>query len=258
ILANWLRPTMKIFGLPGEAAIVLLTGWFASIYAALGALNALELSSSAVTQIGLMLLICHALPMEWAVLQKMGARAARITFMRLALSVLVGVLYALLYREQVAASPISTAAFSPQTLPFSECMAKAALGCVKLLGLILAIIMPITVISEIARARKVLPRAAHRLSLFLNRFGLGESALAPLLIGLIFGIVYGAGALIALGRAGAVKPADARTVGIFLGICHSMLEDPLLFIAIGGHWFWLIVVRFLLAVILTPLLRRLA
>jgi len=41
-----------------------------------------------------------------------------------------------------------------------------------------------------------------------------------------------------------------------LGLCHSIFEDPILLVAIGGHWFWLIVVRMLLAVLLTPLLRR--
>jgi len=137
-------------------------------------------------------------------------------------------------------------------------MAKTVLGCAKLLGLVLAIIVPITIASELVRARDLLPRAARRISSSMGRLGPGEGALAPLLIGLLFGIVYGGGAMIALTRAGAVKPEEARTVGTFLGLCHSIFEDPLLFVAIGGNWLWLMVIRFLLALVLTPFLRRLS
>ena len=87
LLAEWLRPAMRLFGLPGEAAIVLLTGWFMTLYAALGALRALDLPSSAITAIAFMLLFCHALPLEWAILKKMGARATRVTLMRFAISI---------------------------------------------------------------------------------------------------------------------------------------------------------------------------
>jgi len=257
VFAKGLAPAMGFFGLPGEAAVVLLTGWLLSLYAALGALKALALPSSAVTAVGLMLLICHALPMEWAVFQKMGARAGRVSLMRFLVSLLAGAGYALLCgKESLAAAAPMPAAVATGAGSFPIFLAGSLLGCAKLLALVLAIILPITVISEWARGREFLPRAARRLSLALRQYGPGEGTLLPLLIGLIFGVVYGGGAMIALSRTGAVRPSEARTVALFLGLCHSLIEDSLLLIALGGHWFWLVVVRFMLAILLTPILRR--
>lgn len=257
ILHHGLAPAMTVFRLPGEAAVVLLTGWFFSLYAALGALKALDLPSSAVTGIGFMLLLCHAIPLEWAVLHKMGAKAAKVTLIRFIVSVLAGIAYGQLAGEPgpVASHPpaeIATHHFGP-LMPF---LVKTTLGCLKLLALVLAIIVPVTIISEWARVKGILPWVARRLSFLLGRLAPGEGILLPVLIGLIFGLLYGGGAMIALSRTGVVTPAEARTSGLFLGLCHSLLEDPLLFVAIGGSWLWLLAVRFLLAILLTPILRR--
>lgn len=255
--ARWLSPVMAIFRLPGEAAVPLLTGWFITLYGALGAMKALGLKSAAMTTLGLMLLICHVIPMEWAVLRKMGARAGRITLMRIAVSVLAGVACGLISGGQGAVAHAQHhAAVAAHALAPSAFAVKSLLGCAKLLGIVLAVIVPVTVISEWMRARELLPRIARRLAFLPQRLGVGEGALVPLLIGLIFGIMYGAGALIGLARSGAVKPGDARFVGLFLALCHSLLEDPALFIAAGGNWLWLLPGRILIAFLLTPLLRR--
>jgi len=205
-----------------------------------------------------MVLICHALPMEWAVLHKMGARATRITIIRFVVSLLAGAAYALLYREQMAVvqpAPAAAAETAKVLLPF---LLATGLDCAKLLGLVLAIIVPATVLSEWLRAKNLMPKIANIFSSRLGRFNPGEGTILPLLIGLIFGIVYGGGAMIGLSQAGVVKPSEARTVGLFLGLCHSLIEDPAVYIAIGASWFWLLVVRTILAIILTPLLRRFA
>ena len=257
LFARSLSPVMRIFGLPGEAAVALLTGWFLTLYGALGALKALDLNSSAITTVGLMLLICHAIPMEWAILHKMGARAARITIIRFLVCLLAGAACALVYRGQPSGLHLPAhAAASTQVVPLPLFLGKSALGCAKLLALVLVIIVPVTMISEWMRDREILPRAARRLAVAKGRFGATEGTLVPLLIGLIFGIVYGGGALIALARAKAVKPEEARIVGLFLGLCHSLIEDPILFIAVGGNWLWLLPGRCLIAIILTPIVRR--
>jgi len=257
LIAKILSPVMSLFGLPGEAAVVLLSGWFISIYSALGALKALALPASSVTAIALMVLICHAVPIEWVVLHKMGARAARLTLIRFLASILAGLIFSLVTGglHHVAPTPAQTALIAEQRqwFPFFW---HSALSCARLLGLVLAIIVPITIATEWARAKEVMPKIARWLSARLGRLNPGEGALVPLLIGLLIGIVYGAGALIAFARAGMIKGEQARTVGLFLSLCHSILEDPLLFIAIGGSWFWLVIFRFVYSLLLMPLLKR--
>ena len=252
-LAQWLSPVMGLFGLPGEAAIVIMTGYFLTLYSAIGALGALHLPPTAITAIGFMLLFAHALPVEWAILQKMGARAWRITLTRLALSIIGGLVFALFHRGEI---PQAAATASLASIPFWALMVKTGLGCANLMGLVFAIIMPVTVLSALARARGVMPKIARRIYFITERIGVGETAIAPLLVGVLFGLLYGGGALIAMTRTGMIKKEDVQTVGTFLGICHSIFEDPLLFVAIGGNFVWLWIIRLLTAVVLTPLLRR--
>jgi spore maturation protein SpmB len=254
-LARIVAPAMRIFGLPGEAAVPLFTGWFLSIYAAAGALSALHLSHEAITGVALMILLCHAIPMEWAVLQKMGARATRVTIIRFVLSLVVGLVYALIYHRQFTApSTLPPVLQTQQALePF---IITNLLGCLKVLALILAIVVPVTTASEIARVTGVLPRFAEWLGKRMGRMAPGQGLLMALPVGLTFGIVYGGGAMIALSRTGAVKPEEARTVGLFLGLCHSLIDDPFFFVVMGGNVIWLYGARILMAIVLTPVLRR--
>ncbi|MBS4021549.1 MAG: nucleoside recognition protein [Dethiobacter sp.] len=65
-------PLLRIFGLPGEAALPLLLGFFVNFYAAVGAIAVLSLSARQITVIGLMILTCHSLLMESPVLKFTG------------------------------------------------------------------------------------------------------------------------------------------------------------------------------------------
>jgi hypothetical protein len=76
---NWLlpvaglfQPLLKAFGLPGEAALPLLLGFFVNFYAAIGAIAVLSLSPRQITVIGLMILTSHNLLMESPVLKLTG------------------------------------------------------------------------------------------------------------------------------------------------------------------------------------------
>jgi len=91
-ISRGMRPAMGLFGLPGDAAVPLVAGLFINFYAALGAVASLGLRPREVTVLGLMLVICHSLPMEWVILSKMGARGGRITLIRVGVAAVAGVL----------------------------------------------------------------------------------------------------------------------------------------------------------------------
>ena len=57
---------MQLVGLPGEAALPLVLGYFLNIYAAIGAMLPLRMSIK-ITIMSVMLLLAHNLPMEAAV-----------------------------------------------------------------------------------------------------------------------------------------------------------------------------------------------
>lgn len=86
-------PVMSFIGLPGEASLIIILGYFLGSYAALGAIAAIELTSVQITTIAIMLSISHALITESAIVKKLGVSPAASIAVRVTFSVLMGFLY---------------------------------------------------------------------------------------------------------------------------------------------------------------------
>lgn len=72
VLAKGAEPVMSLLGLPGEAAVPLVVGYVLNIYAAIGAMQALALSTQQITVLAIAVLIGHNLLVEGVVLQRAG------------------------------------------------------------------------------------------------------------------------------------------------------------------------------------------
>ncbi|EHM10793.1 putative membrane protein [Thermanaerovibrio velox DSM 12556] len=66
------EPLMRFFGLPGEAAMVLVIGNALNLYAAIGAMKALALTGHQITTLALMLSFSHNLFVEGALCRRLG------------------------------------------------------------------------------------------------------------------------------------------------------------------------------------------
>jgi hypothetical protein len=89
-LAAFFEPAMKLFGLPGQAALVLVLGNIVNLYAALGAIAAINLTSGQLTIIALMLGFSHSLLVESAVVKQAGVPIRLILPLRLGMMIAVG------------------------------------------------------------------------------------------------------------------------------------------------------------------------
>lgn len=93
ILAEIFKPAMSILGLPGEASLVIILGYFLGTYAGLGAIAAIELNTVQITTIAIMISISHGLISESAIIKKLGVSAAASVAVRVSSSILMGFLY---------------------------------------------------------------------------------------------------------------------------------------------------------------------
>jgi hypothetical protein len=91
-IARGAQPVMKMVGLPGEASVAIVLGYFTNLYAAIGAIASLKLSPKEITIIATMLLIAHSLPMETAVTKKTGVSGTAMVTIRVVLSLAAGAL----------------------------------------------------------------------------------------------------------------------------------------------------------------------
>ncbi len=94
ILADFLKPAMALFGLPGESALALILGNFVNLYAALGLIPLLNLSQKQMTTLSLMLLTSHSQIFETAVFIRLKTRFLTLLLLRIGTAVLIGLLLA--------------------------------------------------------------------------------------------------------------------------------------------------------------------
>ncbi len=91
-IAQFCDPLMRFVGLPGEAALAVVTGMFLNFYAAIGIIIALGLTAWQITIIAVILSCCHELVIETAIIKKTGIRAWPILGIRLATAIGAGVI----------------------------------------------------------------------------------------------------------------------------------------------------------------------
>ena len=117
--------------------------------------------------------------------------------------------------------------------------------------LIPAILIPLMVLLALLTDSHLLDRAVGLIAPLMQRLHLSKKAAFPLMAGLLLGIVFGSGVIIACANEGSLGKRDLTLTLVFLAICHSIIEDTLIFAAIGAIWWVLLGSRLLLAAFIT-------
>ena len=85
--------------------------------------------------------------------------------------------------------------------------------------------------------------------------GLSNRVAMPWVTAVIFGLLYGGAIIVEEAKRGDLTKAEVEHLHISVGINHSMLEDPALFLALGLNGFWLWVPKFIMAIITVQIFR---
>ncbi len=96
-IGRFFAPFMRLMGLPGDASVVLLTGFSINLYAAIAAMAPLHLTIKQITIIGLILGIAHNLFIETAILSRVGAKGYFVVLTRLFVAFFAGGMLNLLW-----------------------------------------------------------------------------------------------------------------------------------------------------------------
>ncbi|NLT49127.1 MAG: nucleoside recognition protein [Clostridiales bacterium] len=86
------QPAMKIFRLPGEAVVPLITGLFTDEYGAIAASSQFGFTGAEITTIAMMGLVCHSLPVEYALSRQIGLPAGKFVLYRVFAAIIVGLI----------------------------------------------------------------------------------------------------------------------------------------------------------------------
>ena len=145
--AQFLNPIFLHLGLPGASAIAFLTGASVTTYACLAVMLSMELTMRQATIISIMVLICHALPMECAVVKKVGSRPYRMAVIRIVAAFLAAVYLNLVLPEM--SEPFSHVIAAAEEPTLTDILTDWLYSSLKLSLMILGLIYALRVIQRL-------------------------------------------------------------------------------------------------------------
>ncbi|NLF45041.1 MAG: nucleoside recognition protein [Syntrophomonadaceae bacterium] len=141
-------------------------------------------------------------------------------------------------------------------MPYTAIAAEAIIGSLDGIFKIAMIVIPLMVLVEIIQDMNWLDKMTAVLTPITRLIGISPEAKLPIMAGLVFGISYGGGIIIDSARQGKLTYRDVYLINLFLVICHSLIEDTILFAAIGARWLLILIVRILMALIICWVVAR--
>lgn len=245
-------PIMKIFGLSGDAAIPLVLGNFLNLYAGIGAILTLELTVKEVFIIAVMLSFSHNIFVESSIATKVGVKLWVAFAVRFALAGISAIIINLLWRGggEVAKYGLVSATSEEVTgylNIFMTGLEKAALGVFQ----IALIVIPLMIGIQILKDLKWLNVLSKWMKPMTKMLGMKENTSYSLAAGLLFGLTFGAGVIIQAVKEDGVSKKDATLTFIFLAACHAVVEDTLVFVPLGIPVLPLLIIRLVMAILIT-------
>ena len=243
-----LEPVFHVVGLPGEAALAYVSGYFVNVYSAIAVAVTLDLSVREMTILSAMVLCAHNIIVETAVQKKTGTPAVRIIVYRTISSIVVGLgLNWVLPAESVQAVAHGV---EGEELLFLPLLKDWVISTAGLVVKMVAIIVSLNILQRILSEFGVIKWISKFLKPLLAIFGLPAKSSFLWIIANVVGLAYGAAAMIDEASTGKLSQKDVDLTNFHICISHSNLEDVFLLASVGAVWWILIISRWILSIIL--------
>ncbi|MBL4906256.1 MAG: hypothetical protein JKX94_02305, partial [Sneathiella sp.] len=254
IISRWCEPVMNLVGLPAETAVILATNLLVGLYGAAAALITLapnlDLTVADMTVLGGILLFVHALPMEQIIVKKTGVSLTFSLFTRLLAAIIYGWLLHVIFTtfdlfDDPANILISIETASSDT-SWIGWIKTSVLG---LFGIFWILFFMITLL-KILDLTGITGKITKLLTPGLKLLGIGPNAAPLAMIGILLGLAFGGALILREIKKGHLQPRSIFLSIIFMGFCHSLIEDTLIIMAFGGHWSGVLIARVLISLLL--------
>lgn len=251
-----ISPIMGIVGLPGEMGLVWASAMITNIYGGLIVFISIAgdvvLSTADVTVLTSMILVAHSLFVEVTIAKKAGVKIWFTLLLRIGGAILFGVLLHHFFRvTQLLQNP---AVMTWQPEPRSASLTTWILGQLQNYVLIFSVIFLLLFLMEVLKKSGFLDRINTFLEPGLEFLGMSKKAAPLTIIGLTLGISYGGGLIIKQARSGLLTSKDAFLSVSLMGLSHSLIEDTLLMMTLGGSIIGILFGRIVFTIVILMLL----
>ncbi|MEF2146333.1 MAG: hypothetical protein V3573_12885 [Desulfovibrionaceae bacterium] len=262
LLAKPLGPAMRLVGLPPEMGLVWATALLNNIYSAmivfLSLVEHTPVTAAQATVLGVMVLIAHGLPVELSIARKSGPRLVFQALTRLGSALFLGWLLHMAYGRLDLLQGPARILLQPEAGAGPVPWMQWAMDQLVNFASIYAIILSLLGLMRLLEALGVIRLLNSLLKPILSLIGIGPKASAITVIGLSLGISYGGGLIIHGARSGDIDRRDVFYSLTLMGITHSLVEDTLLLVMLGGHLSGLLWARLFYSLVFVALLVQIA
>lgn len=242
-----LNPLFQAVGLPGASSIAFVCSIFLPLYAPIAIVGAMGLTIRQMTILAIMCLISHNTLVETAVQKRTGSSYIFIFCLRIGMSFLAAFIWnALLPENMGAAVQVSVSPLAEQTI--GQVFLVWAKGAAELCLKISLIVTGLMILQRLLEEFQVMDAIARFCAPMMRIMGLSKDCSFLWFVANIVGLTYGSAILIEQVEEGKLSYANARMLNNHLAISHSLLEDTLVFVAVGVPILWITIPRVLLAI----------
>ncbi len=254
-MATFLSPAFSLIGLPGESAIVFISSLFLTLYAPIAIIATLALDMREITILALMCLISHNLFVESAIQRKTGSSAVVMFVMRFVTSFVAAYILNLLLPQQLGENKLTETSIVFSDI--SEMLIFWIKGAGELTLKIVVIVSGLMILQNVLNEFKITDLISKLFAPFMKIMGLSPESSFLWVISQMVGLTYGSAIMIEAVEKKQISATNANLLNYHIAINHSLLEDTLLFVAIGVPAAWLIAPRVIIAIIVVWSIRLL-
>lgn len=249
-IARFLAPGMRLIGLPGEAALALVSGFLLTNYSSIAVITVLGLPLREASIVAIVCLTAHNLILETAVMRKAGSSGLKMVLLRIGMGLTAGWVFNLLLPGAPAPASFTP---PPHALAVWSTLAPALVvwgqGTARLILKIIILVVVILVTQRLLEEFHAAGFLARLAAPFMKVFGLPDSASLLWLVINLVGYTYGAAVIMEQIEGGKIKRKEADLFNHHAAVSHSLLEDTILYAALGIPIFWLTVPRLVMAIL---------
>jgi hypothetical protein len=258
--AQGMNPIMKIFGLPGEAALVIISAFFLNIYSAIAVIQSLALTGREIAILATMCLVAHNIIVESVVMHKTGSNTVKMVLLRVIFSFITGFLLHLVLPAEIGkpSAGIALAEHASLGIALDQLFPMFKLWLLQSFWLILKIsliIFGLMILQKELDEFGIMQFLGKITAPIMRVFGLPPEIGYLWIVANTAGLAYGAAIITDEVKNGNLGLQQADMLNHHTAISHSQLEDTLLFTAIGVPYLWVALPRLIMAIIVVWLVK---
>jgi len=248
VLAGYMEPVFSLIGLPGETSVIFITSIFCPLYAPIALIATMSIGLREATILALMCLTAHNLIVESSVQAKTGSSFAGMTILRICMAFVIAfILNRIMPLE--GWGEITATHNIENCNSIWEVLQLWFVSSLEIILTIMIIVTALMILHYILEEFKLMRGLSRLFAPLMKLFGLPKDTAFLWLVGNVVGLAYGGAIMMEQIDENKLSRKNGNMLNYHLAMSHSLLEDTLIFVAIGIPVLWIILPRLISAIV---------